>query len=551
MAKQVWTFQGRVRVEDVLMFRDVPSTTTEAVAIGLDEPIPEPETLPLRPLSEVRIEISGSSLRKGGWRKWVGAHTDETGYFQVSYPGTDKPRRFRVRVFLENGRLRVGKIGVHGAVITSPIVVWTDEPTKKSEFRTDPAVYFGDMVLRDSPAITRATRNHVRRAALYATVQRLRDGLCAVDPWLDFPKGINIIYPAGIATWAEGTRVHIVPRYFKISTVIHEVMHIWNYQHSRGTANWPAAALSGMSTHNKRENPNIAFHEGFASWAADELLHHVLSYGTPERPYNKRWLAEEHDILSLSGLESNADGVASGLRLLTYPEPYRLLLGTLAERPPGTDEHAGLRPTTAFRGFHCPTLNPLTVWDILLAFRANSEAGVSQWNVSHDLNGLLSFIERLSDLYPDRFHDVAKQLYLRILNPRGSEEMSDSCVRLGEGRLDPFMEDDDDKEELEPEGRRRRNSPSKAKVKSTKKRPVKKKPSKKSVAKKSAGKKRVTKKPAKKAPAKRVTKKRATKKTTKKAAKKTARRSVAKKQTAKKGPKRAPAKRKPVKRARR
>lgn len=55
------------------------------------------------------------------------------------------------------------------------------------------------------------------------------------------------------------------------------MMHLWNYDHNTGTANWLAAVACppDLSTHGKAEQRPIAFQEAFAKYAEQALLHEL------------------------------------------------------------------------------------------------------------------------------------------------------------------------------------------------------------------------------------------------------------------------------------
>ena len=77
--------------------------------------------------------------------------------------------------------------------------------------------------------------------------------------------------PASGEPWARGVladNVYITPGTYNLVTLVHEVMHLWNYQHNAGVSNWLGAVWGDSDTAGHQEQPNIAFHEGFAEYAA-------------------------------------------------------------------------------------------------------------------------------------------------------------------------------------------------------------------------------------------------------------------------------------------
>ena len=437
-----WVLQGRIRVEENLTEpANDPFVEELSIVDENDEALVVSTTsaYKTRNLSGVFVELHASILRKGGWKRWATGRTKDDGTFLLSRSASGKKRRFKVTVHLADSRLRIAVVKIKPGppikptLYTPPIIVLKD-----ARMRSDPAVYFGDMVISDRPPIKQASRNHARRAAIWYALRTLQDALrdrdpWPDDPWLDFNKRLTVVYPAMTMTWAESNKAHITPKSYKIGTVIHESMHIWNYQHNHGTANWPGGWFfdehNRIGTHNRQENANIAFHEGFASWASAVLRHELWGLAH-QLPYNKNWLFNEHGITSMSALERNDDGVTSALRLLTAPDPYRVRFGAPDQPPEGKTTYA-LYISREERGrYYCP--NPrLDVWDLLVAFRADATAGWRRdWEVGRDSHGFRRFFQRLSDIYPARFTPAIKDQFLRALNPRRNEELLDSCRRL-------------------------------------------------------------------------------------------------------------------------
>ncbi len=403
-----WEVSGQVQVENWLLFRGDGAAN-------------------LAPLSGVTVEVAASTRYDGGWRRWGRTKTDGEGRFQLPPKRkSDKRRRFRVRVFLEDDRLRVVKLKVDGKFGVAPIVAHKDTaPYTSRSFRSGPLVELPSAVIREGA--TRATRNHARRANIWYVLKTVQDALREQDPWLAYLKKLTAVYPTTATTWAAGNSANIGPGYYKVGTVIHEAIHVWDYQHNTGMTNWVCAWLIG-GTHGRREPPSVAFHEGFASWASRQLLHDLWGHGQ-YKPFNKKHLDDEHDIRSLSELERNDDGVMSVLRLLTHEDPYGLLLGTLIEAPTN-DEWAGKMRRTDRKRLVCPKGPILDTWDLFSAFRANRAAGWrTNLQVGKDRYGVLRFIERLSDFYPDRFGDNVKEALLNVVDPIRTDEMSSLCRR--------------------------------------------------------------------------------------------------------------------------
>ena len=66
---------------------------------------------------------------------------------------------------------------------------------------------------------------------------------------------------------------------------------------------------------------------------------------------------------------------------------------------------------------------------MLLAFRGGQhENWPTDWEVGDEQFGLLRFFDRLSDIFPDKFPEETRDIFLRVLDPEGSEELIDFCT---------------------------------------------------------------------------------------------------------------------------
>ena len=105
-------------------------------------------------------------------------------------------------------------------------------------------------------------------------------------------RKIAAIYPAHVITgtsYANGlTRMIYLHQGqpdddWQPDTVLHEFMHLWNYDHNHGTINWLGAVCSlrgehpiDLTTHNTQENPNVAFAEGCSELGVERAAARVV-----------------------------------------------------------------------------------------------------------------------------------------------------------------------------------------------------------------------------------------------------------------------------------
>ncbi len=202
------------------------------------------------------------------------------------------------------------------------------------------------------------------------------------------------------------------------------MMHLWNYDHNSGTSNWLQAICDG-DTHAFQEKPAIAFHEGFAEYAKDDILHQVFGLQKVQ-PLNRRAYRNSagQALASLAVVEGSDDGVINALHLLTTPDIYTRTFGTRTAAPVRDTTIAG---TTATAGMTCPVSPNLTFWDVLKVFKPAPESGwKTAWQVGTPSYGVVRFFERASDVLR-RFDTETKDLYLALIDTTSTVEPQSRC----------------------------------------------------------------------------------------------------------------------------
>jgi len=390
-------------------------------------------TSQIRNLSGVNVKISGTTTGTK-WREWKTVRTDAEGRFSLVMDKGNSRRRFKIKVFLEDQFLRVMRPRFlrvardQGEKESAPIEVLRDE-NKRSGKNID----FGVIIL-DDQAVNNVERRHGCRAALWYTAKHISDELLSHDSWLGFDEQITIVYPSVWMTSGMGNRARIAsdrfgstPSYNR-TDVIHEIMHIWNYQHNSGTTDWVTAGWNG--THNRQERPNIAFHEGFAQWAS-RSLQHLLWSGGQMLPANKFWVSSNNngpEVMSLDEFERSDFCVESALSFLMHPTPNLLTFGSATASSNGTARNVAITLAPAISiAMICPRQS-LDFWEVLQSFRGGQhESWPTDWDVGSGDFGLLRFFDRLSDIYPTQFPQESKDTYIRVLDPTTEEEFTDNC----------------------------------------------------------------------------------------------------------------------------
>lgn len=430
---------------------DIPWTITGKLSVTMSEPkrMSSP-FVATGDLVNAQVLVEGSSLKTGGFSEWGTVRTDSTGNFKLIVSKPNAPRRIRVRARFRDQTLKV--------TAPTPLSDWSDIYESDDKV-TGPSVAVPPVTFRRSG--DPQDDDHYKRAATWYVCKRVIDELVAHDPWFAFKDTVTIIYPARAlnGSYANGLSRSVYINYvfstkgdpdvldeledkgdqWDVPTVLHEFMHIWNYDHNHGASNWLGAVTwdLDLSTHSFQEKPAIAFHEGFAEYAKDELLHHIWKHAKPEPRGRQGLVGGKRDsndghkgpvstpLASLEMVERNEDGVRFGLHLLTTPQIYTRAFGS--NNSGGSVAGSIPRPTLA------PKAPEIDFWDVLSVFKSNSGAGwPTAWEAKQS-SGLLRFFDRVSDILPD-FGRETKELYLTLLDRGSTAQPQDRCgsmVRAG------------------------------------------------------------------------------------------------------------------------
>ena len=425
-----WYIHGRVQVEVEESFRR------------------KGEDSSVQALHGILVEIHASTNRNGGWTLLTReVRTTESGYFLFEYDAPDEPTRFRVRVYFVDALLKVtNDRGPNRPAWPVPgvprVLILRDDEFRahRQDSSGKLIVSFGKLIFRDGEPFDLGRKNTIRRAEFWYAVKHVQIALAERDSWLAFKKQLWVIYPSNLFTWAgPGSIVRITknPKYDDIDTLLHEVMHVWNYQHNKGMTTWIFAWVT-CGTHTNRETKAVAFHEAFASWASGELCGLLFQLEGHYRPRHKQHLVTEGDLDTMHHFEKFGDAVITALRLLTVPEPYKLLFGTRDTPPDGATGFGAVSMSDEeYASLRCPADPDLGFWHILLSMQANGDMGEewsTDWQVGKTSYGIRRFYERLcaySEYHADtddlHFDQETKDRFLRVLDPASSEELRDSC----------------------------------------------------------------------------------------------------------------------------
>jgi len=404
MGKTTWTVKGIIKVKE--------NVTTDKYRV--------------RPLGNVEVKVSGASVGRI-FTSWGTTRTRDDGSFTFTKEKSSSKRDIKVEVCFKDNYL----------VITKPILNsdWYriyDKKDKKSGI-----INIGTKTFEKSKSGDLGGVENYRIATAWYACKTVMSRLKSENSWFAFKKRIKIVYPAALLTKSsyanELTRsAYINPKKFDdgedvkfLKNVIHEIMHLWNYDHDTGIIlDNVIKSLCDGTTHSSQEKPNIAFLEGFAEYAKGDLLH-VIWGREKIKLLNRRHLStgNKRELMNLSDVEGSDVGVTNALHVLTTPKIYTKYFGTIN----GNDPPNNTVGTVSIKNAGCPQSPTIGLWDVLKVFRAAPNNGwKTDWDVGKKSYGMVRFFKRASDILP-QFSKEHMDLCLELIDPSSNVEPQDYC----------------------------------------------------------------------------------------------------------------------------
>ncbi len=423
---KVWTISGQLRVRE-----------SEILADGNHRD---------RDLKGIEVKVSASDIGADGpWTDWGTVRTDATGRYSLRESNSGKTRFFRVQARLVAGDLEVNDSKLDDVMALDPFdrnwrTVWKSEKQLEG-----PAVSVGTRVFAAGGGYDLGNETFRRQALVWYVLRTVIDRLVQEDAWFAMKRKIAAIYPAHVVSgtsYANGLTRMIYLHQGKPdddwhpTTVVHEFMHLWNYDHNHGTINWLGAICSlrgddpvDLDTHNTQENPNVAFAEGCSNWASNALRHAIWGVRLA-RPLNRRHVARTLRLSTLENAEKSEHTVDSGLRLLSCSANrgwWSHLFGTADAAPKNlVDGFAHEVGIAKLDRLGVPAgVNSLSLWDVLRTFRASPANG---WDTDLQVGnvdyGIVRFIDRAVDIH--HLGEDVRLMLKRCLDPLATDEPRDA-----------------------------------------------------------------------------------------------------------------------------
>lgn len=376
------------------------------------------------PIEGIKVQVSAKEKILGVWgwyNAWETVTTDAGGYFSITRSLSDNERRFKVEVKFQDDDLL--EIRHETSTSSTTKVKWYlvyESDTERSPGSVDLGTFTfdssGSHDLNDYEA-----RSH---ADIWVLAKKAIDELASYGSAYEFGAQVKIKFPhsswfgAVEASYANPyTRVVYIHEHdFEADVVLHELMHVWSYDHGTEEAVL-ADTLVGLGTTHGSTNAPTAFLEGFAEYAAWELM--AALFGEDEvAPYNRYHLYDELGLLNLAEVQEHDDGWLSLLRAMTCSDLFHrdfLEPGDYDSSDYALDLHSVPIPIEAV--VDVPNLG---FKDILRVFMASSSAGYSS-DIAFRSVTMTGFLTRAAAILSAMDSNDATN-FQSLVNPRGTSQ---------------------------------------------------------------------------------------------------------------------------------
>lgn len=281
-------------------------------------------------LHGITVKISAKEKGIGIWNEWGEVKTGPEGKFSLTMEKDATQRAFKIEFKFDNPDL----LEIRHEESTDPLqkkVKWYTA-YNKDEWHSAGTLDVGDLIFRDGGHEDMGSWEPRRHAEIWVVARSVIDYVNGLGSKYEFTSQLKIKYPntSGPATSSYANpankvvyiyRMDGLPKdgvirdsdhFFDIPTIIHEIMHIWAYQHSKGEMELAEALFEHQATHGfepalseswwtdflesvlgrgKLTWEAVAWQEGFAEYAADKLLEELYNY-PKVLPYNRPQLLE-------------------------------------------------------------------------------------------------------------------------------------------------------------------------------------------------------------------------------------------------------------------
>ena len=399
-------------------------------------------------LSELQAKYGGKSYLKGikvkvsakekifgvwgTWNSWGEEITSSSGSFSVTKTKNCNPRRFKAEVKFQSDDLEVRYQYSTSDPLTD--VKWYTIYEETEGEHDAGTLSLGEKTFSSSGRQDLNDWEARRHADIWVLYQLAIEYVASLGSDYQFTTQIKVKYPHdGIAgdnvetSYANPTTkvIYIVKNSvkdcFNTPTLLHELGHIWAYNHTTGEICLTETLLSNGSTHGLVDDPCTAFHEGFADWWMDKMTEAL--FGTsPPLPYNRAYLSTGGlgtALTSLSLMQRHDDGWISVFHTLTTKDLHRYTFKESGSSV--TSPYIEIKPITIMTT-NCSSPD-LSFKNVLRVFNEDASAGYPS-KLSRDDTTIDAFLTRVEKILSS-FTSDHRDLYKDLVDPSKTVQPSE------------------------------------------------------------------------------------------------------------------------------
>lgn len=343
------------------------------------------------------VEVKVSAKHKvagvwGTWGSWSTVRTKADGTFSTTESKNCANRRFKVEVKFQDSDLEVRH---ETATSSTTKVKWYTILEETSGSRSAGTYNIGTKTfmangakdLKDDEAWAHADiwflyKKAIAKAASYGSAYAFTTKIKVKYPHNSWVAGDNVE-----ASYANPTtKVIYIFRsndgkedHLNVGTLLHEMGHIWAYNHTSGEICLTETLVTKGNTHGLVGDSCVAFHEGWAEYFSDEMTRALLG-GDKQLPYARPKL-QSMGLTSQSLVQRHDDGWWSVFHTLSTPKLHNYDFNT------ATSGRVTLDPTKLMQ---CQSPN-VTFKQVMSVFNAG---GSYSSKLSRSETTITSFLDR-------------------------------------------------------------------------------------------------------------------------------------------------------------
>ena len=444
------------------------------------------------PLKGIQVRVSAAEQGIGKWNTWPDVTTASDGSFKVTNEKDQTKRKFRVEFRFHSDELEIRHENSTEELFSKDAKWYTAYET--DDFFDAGTINLGTFIFRENAKLDVGAFEPRRHAEIWIVAKAAIDYFKTFGSAYEYKstnyhsKQIKIKYPHDdTKAFGDVTASYSNPLngviylyrnssgsndHFDVATIYHEMMHIWAYEHN----SWPNggeidlmfAIVSQKYGHDSHgfTNNKVAFHEGFAEYASDELCLALfpksnsvstasssttyvtgIHYHEARLPYNRDRLNEgvaspgddgSSKITSIDKMQTHDAGWWSYLHILTTlgleaKTFSRSIISTSTSYAKVFNTQT-FGCTNCFIGTQyganqtgsCTLTKQISFKDVLKVFNSNSSAGYSTALGTDDMK-LDKFIQRAKAILGLSTKDA--DTYIRLADPSGNLQPYDALCK--------------------------------------------------------------------------------------------------------------------------